>query len=75
MEVEFGRDVFASDGEKLGTVEGLVVDAGTKELRRIVVGGGRFGGAGRLVDAGAVARSGPDGVHLDVASAQRSSGR
>ncbi len=73
MEVEFGRDVFASDGEKLGTVEGLVVDAGTKELRRIVVGGGLFGGAGRLVDAGAVTRSGPDGVHLDVASTQAES--
>ena len=72
-EIEFGRDVFASDGEKIGTVQGLVVDAGTKELRRIVVGGGLFGGAGRLVDATAVRRTGPDCVHLDVSSTQAQS--
>lgn len=68
MDIEIGRDVFASDGEKVGTVEGLVIDSGTNELRRIVIGGGIFSGSSRLVDVSAITASGADGVRLDIAA-------
>ena len=68
MQVDLGQDVFSSDGKKLGSVRALVVDAGTKEVRRIAVGGGLSGGE-RLVDLSAIAGTGPDGVRLDLTAA------
>lgn len=65
MKIELGHEVVGSDGRKLGTVAGFVIDSGTKEVTRLVLGGGLFG-EDRLVDYSAVAATGGNGVRLDL---------
>ncbi|MDQ6922117.1 MAG: PRC-barrel domain-containing protein [Candidatus Dormibacteraeota bacterium] len=58
-EIRVGEDVLAPDGERLGTVERLVVDPGAHRITHIVVHD-RVVGMARLTDAGS------DGLVADV---------
>jgi uncharacterized protein YrrD len=49
MHVAFGAAVFGLSGERLGDVDGLVVDAGTKRARAILVDAGFLGQTKRMV--------------------------
>jgi sporulation protein YlmC with PRC-barrel domain len=65
MRVDVGQNVISRDGKKIGTVAGFVLDAGTKEIRRLVIGGGHFGDD-RLADYSVISSSAADGVHVDL---------
>lgn len=58
-ELRIGEDVLAPDGERLGSVERLVIDPTAHRVTHVVVDG-RVLGLGRLRDAG------PDGLVADV---------
>jgi hypothetical protein len=58
-EIRIGEDVLAPDGERLGTVERLVIDPGAHRITHVVVGD-RMLGMGRLTDGGS------DGLIADV---------
>jgi hypothetical protein len=58
-DLRIGEDVLAPDGERLGSVERLVVDPSAHRVTHIVVDG-RVLGLGRITDAG------PDGLVADV---------
>lgn len=69
MHVELGQDVIASDGEKLGTVDRLVLDSETHNLRKFVVHKGMFWNEDRIVDLDLVSQIDGEGiVHLKVPS-------
>jgi sporulation protein YlmC with PRC-barrel domain len=65
VKIDFGQEVRASDGEAVGSVVGVVVNGGTFEVTRVLVGPGR-GEPPRLVDVSAVKTSGGDGIALDL---------
>jgi hypothetical protein len=69
MHVAFGAAVFGLSGERLGDVDGLVVDAGTKRARAILVDAGFLGQTKRMVAVSAVDRSDGEGLHLDATDA------
>lgn len=62
MQIELGKDVIASDGEKLGTVDRLVLDAETNNLTKFVVQKGFFLPEDRIVDLEMVSGIDNDGV-------------
>ena len=68
MQVDFGQDVISSDGKKIGTVAGFVLDAGTKEIRRLVIGSNIFGDD-RLADYSTIQATGAEGVRIELAAA------
>ncbi|MFM9108699.1 MAG: DUF2171 domain-containing protein [Chloroflexota bacterium] len=63
---DFGQDVLANDGRKVGSLAGVVVDAGSFEVTRLLIDPGLFGGADRLVDVSAVASAAGNSVSLDL---------
>lgn len=65
MDVRLGSEVFGSGGKKIGEVEGLVVNAGTKRATGILVGKGLFDRGEQIVGVSAIQRSDADGLHLD----------
>lgn len=54
MHIEFGDDVFSSDGKKLGTVTGIVMNSENQTVQGMVLGEGLFHQDERLVDISAV---------------------
>jgi uncharacterized protein YrrD len=69
MQVAFGTPVFGSDGKRLGDVDGLVVDAGTKRATAIVVDAGLLDRTPEMVAVAAIRRSDDTGIHLDAPAA------
>ena len=69
MHVEFGAPVFGIGGKKLGEVNGLVVDAGTKRARAILLTSGLFDSTKQMVDTTAIARADAEGLHLETTGA------
>ncbi len=70
MEIELGKPVVSKDGDKVGTVDRLVLDADTKEIRQFLMKQGAILTEDRIVDMPLVARVDPDGtVHLDISTA------
>src|SRR3954467_3862777 len=65
MQVEFGAPVFGAGGKRLGEVDGLVVNAGTKRASAILVDAGLFDRGKHMIGVSAVTRSDRDGLHLD----------
>lgn len=55
MHVEFGDDVYSSDGAKLGSVAGVVMDSENHNVTGIVLGEGLFKQDERLVGISAIA--------------------
>lgn len=69
MQIELGKDVIANDGEKLGTVDRLVLNSDTNDLIKFVVHKGMFWSEDRIVDLDLVSQVDSDGnVHLSVPS-------
>lgn len=69
MKIELGKDVIASDGEKIGTVDRLVLDTETNELRKFVVHKGFIFSEDRIADIEMVTGLDDDGnVRLSVPS-------
>jgi hypothetical protein len=64
MHVEFGQAVFGNDDQKLGDVDGLVVDAGTKRATFILVGSGLLGTKKHKIGVSAIGSVDQDGLHL-----------
>jgi hypothetical protein len=65
MQIEFGTPVFAAGGKRLGDVDGLVVNAGTKRASAILVDAGLFDRGKHMIGVSAVTRSDQDGLYLD----------
>ena len=69
MNVELGRPVIDANGKHVGEVDGIVVDAGTKRARAIVVNTGLLGRTHHVVEISAIASSDDAGLHLDASGA------
>jgi hypothetical protein len=69
MRVPFGATVFGNDGQRLGEVEGLVVDAGTKRARAIVVDPGGLRGGKRMIEVSALRGRDQQSLLLDETGA------
>jgi hypothetical protein len=69
MQIEFGAPVFGVDGKRLGEVDGLVVNAGTKRASAILVDAGLFDRGKHMIGVSAITRSDQDGLHLDEPAA------
>jgi uncharacterized protein YrrD len=69
MNIELGSPVTDSNGKHLGDVDGIVVDAGTKRVRAIVVNTGLFGRSHHIVEISTVASSDDAGLRLDTTGA------
>ena len=65
MQIEFGAPVFGIDNKRLGEVDGLVVDAGTKRASAILVDAGLFDRGKHVIGISAITSSDQDGLHLD----------
>ncbi len=65
MQIDFGAPVFGAGGKRLGEVDGLVVNAGTKRASAILVDAGLFDRGKHMIGVSAVMRSDNDGLHLD----------
>jgi hypothetical protein len=65
MEIAFGASVFGVGGKRLGDLDGLVVNAGTKRASAILVDAGLFDRSKHMIGISAVTRSDSDGLHLD----------
>lgn len=64
MQVDLGQAVFGNDNQKLGEIDGLVVDAGTKRATYILVGSGLLGTKKHKIGVSAIGSVDQDGVHL-----------
>src|SRR5688500_19308153 len=69
MQIEFGVPVFAAGGKRLGEVDGLVVNAGTKRASAIIVDAGLLDRGKHMIGVSAVTRSDRYGVHLNAPAA------
>ena len=69
MHIEFGAPVFGVGGKRLGAVDGLVVNAGTKRASAILVDAGLFDRGKHMIGVSAITRSDQDGLHLDEPAA------
>lgn len=58
-ELRIGEDVLAPDGERLGTVERLVIDEQAHRVTHVLA-------AGRLVSIGRLQDAGPEGLRADL---------
>lgn len=65
MLVEFGASVLGKDGKQLGTVSGMLVNAGTKHATSVVVDEGLLNPAKHMIGVSTIARSDQDGLHLE----------
>lgn len=66
MRIDLGMDVVTSDGEKLGTVQRLVLDANSKQITKMIVSGGFLGGEDRIVDVSMVVGQNADAIQIDL---------
>jgi uncharacterized protein YrrD len=70
VRIDLGANVYSVDGEKVGTVERIVVDAATKEIDKFVVRSGFLTHHDRLVDVDMVTGADDDGLRLDLTADQ-----
>lgn len=70
MKIDLGTDVFGSDGEKVGTVERIVVDSNTKQIHKLVVHRGFLTHDDKLVDVDMVTGQDDAGLRLDITAEQ-----
>src|SRR5215217_7834588 len=69
MQIEFGAPVFGVDGKRLGDVDGLVVNAGTKRASAILVDAGLFDRGKHMIGVSAITKNDQDGLRLDEPAA------
>ena len=65
-QLELGQDVFARDGEKVGTVDRLVVNPRTRAIEQIIVHSGFFTQEDKLIESGLIDRVDAGGIRLDA---------
>lgn len=71
MEISLGQPVVSTDGDQIGKVDALALDADTQEVRQIIIRQGMFLSTNRIIDHSMVERVGDDGtVYLNISSAQ-----
>jgi hypothetical protein len=73
MQVEFGASILGKGGKRLGAVDGLVVNAGTKRASSVVADEGLFDSGKHMIAVSAIARSDQDGLHLEESAARTES--
>jgi uncharacterized protein YrrD len=67
MQLDLGKSVFASGGEKVGTVEKIVLDTRNKSISKFIVHHGAMSHRDdKLVDVEMVTRDDAEGVYLDL---------
>jgi sporulation protein YlmC with PRC-barrel domain len=64
MRFEKGMDVFTAQGEKIGSLNRVVVDAKTRDVTDIVVGRGMLGGTEKVIPIGLVDAEQEDHIQL-----------
>jgi uncharacterized protein YrrD len=74
MQIEFGAPVFGVGGKRLGAVDGLVVNAGTKRASAILVDAGLFDRGKHMIGISAITKIDQDGLHLDEPAATSEAG-
>jgi hypothetical protein len=70
MHVRFGDSVMGKAGQRLGDVDGLIVDAGTKRAESLIVDTGLGGRNKHMIAVSAIHGVDDDGVHLDETAAR-----
>jgi uncharacterized protein YrrD len=70
MRVDLGTTVYARDGDKVGTIDRIVVDPTTKQIDKLIVGKGFLTHHDIIVDLDMVTRQTDEGVYLDLTSDQ-----
>lgn len=70
MRIALGQDVFARDGQKVGTVDRVVLDDKTHRVEQIVVHKGFFFATDKLVDRSVIEIVDDDGVQLSIDAAE-----
>ncbi|HEX5165006.1 MAG TPA: PRC-barrel domain-containing protein [Thermomicrobiales bacterium] len=70
MRIDLGTDVFGTDGEKVGAVDKIVIDPGTKQIHQFVVHRGFLTRENKLVDIAMVSGQDDQGLRLDLTSDQ-----
>ncbi len=65
MHVRFGDSVIGNAGQRLGDVDGVIVNAGTKRAESLIVDTGLGGGNRHMVAVSAIHRVDENGIHLD----------
>ncbi len=70
MDVQLGAAVLGRGGKRIGEVEGLVVNAGTKRATAILIDKGVLDRGEFFVDVSAVMRADSDGLHLQESAAR-----
>ena len=73
MQIEFGASILGKGGKRLGAVDGLLIDAGTKRVTSVVVDEGLFDSAKHMIGVSSIARSDQDGLHLQESAARAES--
>jgi uncharacterized protein YrrD len=68
LQIELGQDVIASDGEKVGSVDRLVLNPETHAIEQFIVHSGFFTREDKLIEAGLVSSADQNGVRLNVSS-------
>lgn len=68
MRVELGSDVYDRTGDKVGTIDRIVVDPDTKEIDKFIVRQGFLARHDILIGTENVERNDDDGVHLNLTS-------
>lgn len=66
MRIDLGMEVFTSDGEKLGTIQKIVLDVRSKQITKMIVSGGFLGMDHRIVDVTMIAGHSNDTIQLDL---------
>lgn len=69
MEIDLGADIISNDGEKLGTVDSLVMDPTSHEIRSIVVRKGFFFPTDRILPADLVTGIEDGVVRMNISEA------
>lgn len=68
LQIELGQDVFASDGEKVGSVDRLVLNPETHAIEQFIIHSGFFTREDKLIETGLVRSADQNGVRLNASS-------
>jgi uncharacterized protein YrrD len=65
MRIEFGMSVFGIAGKRLGDVDGVVIDAGTKRMRSIIVDAGFLNRTRHMIEISGIHGGDEQGLRLE----------
>lgn len=65
MRIEYGMSVFGIAGKRLGDVDGVVVDAGTKRMRSVIVDAGFLDQTRHMIEVSGIHSSDEHGLRLE----------